>query len=97
MCPGEVNHKDGSKLNNSADNLEWISRRGNLLHSYDIGLRKRGQDSHLCRKLCESDVREILALKGQKSQSAIAKLFNISQTYVHKIHRGLKWRHITNE
>lgn len=95
MHPGEVNHKDGNKLNNCAENLEWVSRRDNLIHSYDIGLRNRGKDSHLCRKLSESNVREILSLKGQKPQSEIAKLFNISQTYVGKIHRGLKWRHIT--
>lgn len=30
----EVNHKDGNKQNNRADNLEWCSRTENLLHSY---------------------------------------------------------------
>ncbi len=30
----EVNHKDGDKHNNHADNLEWCSRTENLLHSY---------------------------------------------------------------
>ena len=29
----EVNHKDGNKHNNRADNLEWCSRTENLLHS----------------------------------------------------------------
>jgi len=36
----EVNHKDGNKTNNNIYNLEWATRSENLLHSYDIGLRK---------------------------------------------------------
>ena len=30
----EVNHKDGNKQNNHADNLEWCTRSENLIHSY---------------------------------------------------------------
>lgn len=32
----EVNHKDGDKLNNSIDNLEWCSQEFNLWHSYYV-------------------------------------------------------------
>lgn len=33
-----VNHKDGNKLNNSLENLEFVSLRENTLHQHAIGL-----------------------------------------------------------
>ena len=33
-----INHKDGNKLNNSIDNLEWCTHQENMIHAGKTGL-----------------------------------------------------------
>lgn len=40
----QVNHKDGNKLNNSADNLEWVDNQENRNHAVKKFLHLQGED-----------------------------------------------------
>lgn len=35
-----INHKDGNKLNNNVENLEWCTHSENTIHSFNKGLQK---------------------------------------------------------
>lgn len=42
----EINHIDGNKLNNSIENLEWVTHAENVKHAYQTGAikRRKGKD-----------------------------------------------------
>ena len=43
----EVNHIDGDKLNNSAENLEWVTHSQNMKHSIEVGLYDPVGNGHM--------------------------------------------------
>lgn len=92
----EINHIDGDKANNRADNLEWCTRSENGLHAYRNGLSvSRKGSAHGCSKLTESQIAEIKSLLGQGvRQRDIAARFGVGQPQIHRIATGKRWAHL---
>lgn len=91
-----VDHIDGDKLNDRADNLDWCSFEENTKRSWKQGnTRKIIKGSAASwSKLTEEDVIEIRSLEGSMSQREIAKIFLITQQTVSDIITRRSWGHL---
>jgi len=91
-----INHKDGNKLNDSLENLEWVTPKENCLHAVRTGLLKPKQgELNGMSKLNKHQVLKIRDLfkKGYK-QSEIAEMFDVCRGTIFTIVHKVNWRHI---
>lgn len=88
----EINHKDGNKLNNSHSNLEWCSRKENMIHATLNGLANRGSKNPKS-KLTEDDVIKIRNMFNNKemNQADLARLFKVAPNSINNIVRNKTW------
>lgn len=86
----EINHKDGNKLNNCPDNLEYVTPSQQRQHAVDTGLlRVCGEDSPRS-KLTAEQVREIRVCGGKIRD--VAKVYGVTHRMISLIRRNLAWR-----
>jgi hypothetical protein len=88
----QVNHKNGNKLDNRLENLEWNTRSENQKHAIQIGLRTTNGEKNSQSKVTEKDV--LYIRKSKDKGSILAKKFNISHSTICDIRKGRSWTHI---
>ena len=87
----QVNHKDGNKLNNKADNLEWVTNQQNRDHAIQNGLHTTGE---LCSwsKLTKQQV-EFIRTHIELSSTELSKVFNVSARTIRDIREYHSWKY----
>lgn len=88
----QVNHKDGNKLNNCVDNLEWVTNQENRNHAVDNDLQVTGERCSWS-KLTEDNVREIRANPGYENEYW-ARKFGVSRSTISDVVNYHTWKHI---
>jgi len=87
----QVNHKDGNKMNNHRDNLEWCTSGENLKHALDTGLRVMPKgEGHHNSKLTWKDVRKIR--KSKKTIGELMVIYGVASRTIRNVINKKTWK-----
>lgn len=88
-----INHRDGNKLNNDINNLEWCTSADNIRHAVKTGLisTQYGQYSRMS-KLTEEQA--IYIFNSNETISALSKQYGVSNSTINAIRKGVNWKHL---
>lgn len=91
-----VNHIDGNKLNNSLDNLEWVTSSKNVRLAHETGLNNTKGENHGKSKLTEKQVLRIIQLskEGKGLKEIRKEIPCLNRNMLNLIKHGHTWKHL---
>lgn len=87
-----VNHKNNNRTDNRVENLEWVTPKENVHHSYLYGNRKVNKEVPKTTVLTDFQISQISFLRQYYSLNQISQLFNIKYQTLKNITQKLTKR-----
>lgn len=90
----QTNHKNCDPLDNSVNNLEWVTQFENMKHAklHNL-LRPRGGEAHGRSRLTIQKVKEIRELK-EKTNIQLSRIFGVGTSTISRVRRFANWKDI---
>lgn len=94
----EINHLDGNKSNNRAENLEWVTHEENMSHAVKNGLIAYGENASKAVHN-EQEIDRICKLLSETKMypHEISKILSIPTSIIRGIRSGKNWKHIAEK
>ena len=89
----QVNHIDGNPLNNSVNNLEWVTQSQNIRHAINVGLKNMKGINNTSAKLSPTMVEQAKLDYNthQYSLRQLASKYNVSYTAIRYAIKEKTW------
>lgn len=92
-----VNHIDNNRTNNKVSNLEWVTPKENVIHSFKYGKRKVCKQIPQKTLLTDFQISQIDKLRELYTVNQLSKLFNINyQSLKNIIHKKKQCERLDN-